>query len=154
MLTLKDFNTEDLVFVKMVTKRKPYKRQYWYRIKGGDDAVCISETLNKRNEMSIIKGYFKTKIDYGLRCQEKARILNLPIEVVLAVGYNHADELPRFLKVNNIDEIKHELVNTGIERRKRMLKNLLGTLYLTFNIDDMGQLNSRRLANYISSICH
>lgn len=154
MLTLKDFNTEDLVFVKMVTKRKPYKRQYWYRIKGGDDAVCISETLNKRNEMSIIKGYFKTKVDYGLRCQEKARLLNLPIEVILSVGYNNADEIPRFLKVNNISEVQHELLHTGIERRKRMLKKLLGTLYITFKIDAMGQLNSRRLANYIASICH
>ena len=144
----------DIVFHHVATKRRDgWEKQYIYRVKEGDDAIIVRRFLNNESEVMLIKDHFKTQKEYGFICVEQAERLRLPVEVVLAVGHKNADIVPKELYVDDLRKIKHELLDTGIQRRKMQIYNLIGKdLYAKFDVEKMGQLNSKRLATYLSSI--
>ena len=147
-------NQEDLIYFKTVTKRRNgWEKQSWYKVKGGDDAVLIRQFLDGRKEVSLHVNHFSHLKDYGELCRKKAERLQLPIEVLLAVGPENDALIPLELQADDIVKIRHELLNTGIERRKKQIHSLLGNdLYNKFKVEKMGQLNSKRLASYLSTI--
>ena len=128
----------ELEFHHMATKRRDgWEKQYLYKIKGGDDAVLVRRFLNNESEVRLIKYHFKIQKMYGFICSQEAERLRLPVEVVLAVGYEKSSFLPRELIVNDIIKIKHELLDTGIKRRKTQILNLIGKeLYEIIGCDE------------------
>lgn len=147
-------NQEDLIYFKTATKRRNgWEKQSWYKVKGGDDAVLVRQFLDGRKEVSLHVNYFSNLKEYGELCRKKAERLRLPIEVLLAIGPENDALIPLELQADNILKIRHELLNTGIERRKKQIYSLIGNdLYSKFKVEEMGQLNSKRLASYLSTI--
>lgn len=145
---------DDLIWIKTATQRSGsmWKRQYWYRL-NKTDAVVFEETPT--GEMKCLKkpNYFNTCKDYGERCKEVAAMTKIDIETILAIGLENEPYLPREIFLNSTVEAIHELLNCGIQRRKNRLKQLLGEEnFKRFNVANMGQLNSKRLASYIAKI--
>ena len=103
------------------------------------------------------------KINYFAACNKAAKENNLPVEVVMAVGPEMADQLGRFA-VDCPDIVKkypsetkkyffHELVNTGINRRKFAIADMLqgyADEALQDKIFYLGQVNSERIALFIA----
>lgn len=147
-------NQENLIYFKTATKRRNgWEKQSWYKVKGGDDAVLVRQFLDGRKEVSLHINHFSNLKEYGQICRKKAERLRLPIEVLLAVGPENDSLIPLELQTDDIVKIRHELLNTGIERRKKQIYSLIGNdLYNKFKVEEMGQLNSKRLASYLSSI--
>lgn len=147
-------NPMDLIYFKSVTKRRNgWEKQHWYKVKGGDDAVLIRQFLDGRKEVSLHVNHFSKLKDYGELCKRKAERLRLPIEILLAIGPENDAFLPSEFQADDVLKVRHELLDTGIERRKRQIHSILGDdLYHKFKVENMGQLNSKRLASYLSTI--
>jgi hypothetical protein len=146
--------SQDLIYFRTATKRRNgWEKQSWYKVKGGDDAVLIRQFLDGRKEVSLHVNHFSKLKDYGELCKRKAERLRLPIEILLAIGPENDKLIPLEFQADDVLKVRHELLDTGIERRKRQIKSILGDdLYCKFKVENMGQLNSKRLASYLSTI--
>lgn len=133
-----------------------------YHIIGTDDLLRIrhndgtSDNLTWDN-IEIVKDYFAKQRSYGNQVKELARKYHLPFNVGLVLGTEEVKY--QFLK-NIVSDVDFVTIGTfrdleaGIDRRKRGLRAVLGDeFYEWLSIDELGQLNSQRLALYIRDKC-
>ena len=133
-----------------------------YRVLGTDDALIIRHndgpTDNIYWDNAVVRrGYFSERREFAQRIGTLSNKYRIPFEVCLAIGDN--EELyPLFLAaVSNLDNVSIKTMgdlNAGIWRRKNALLNALGDhLYDLMKIEEMGQRNSSRLAQYVAKRC-
>ncbi len=154
-----------------------------YRICGSDDAIIIRHNDGYVTEdvsvdsVSVSKGYFAEKREYGRACGKLSRRYGVPFEVALVLGTEDSlysrladalkaakegawltdvEEYIAFLYSEGRDEQYSDVfasLSAGINRRKVALKYILGDeFYNELGIYGMGQVHSERLARYVLTV--
>lgn len=151
------FAEVEFTFAKKVTRQTGtgYK-DYYYRIVGSDDVVIVHKNWYSRGRFydtwELVQGYYNQSRDYGARCREVAEVVGCPVELALAIGPDKVEQFVAY--VNSIrhpltKEDVHELAACGINRRKQAIKRILDGSDIA---EDMGQVNSGRVADYLLSV--
>lgn len=136
-----------------------YSNDY-YRIKGTSDAleVCFNDGPIDNvtwTSVRVIEGYFDSKTAYAKEVGRLTNKYNLPFEIGLALGTEELnyDIIKKYTDVQIDTETIADLC-AGIDRRKNALRKILTEEdFVLLKICNMGQVNSKRIAYYISEHC-
>lgn len=121
-----------------------------YRVTGSDDAVTVYHNVDITN-VTLRKGYFAERREYGRQCYKASKRTRLPMPVCLALGPDLCDEFAALTNNLEVSENMKNELSCGIKRRKNAIFMLLGQIspQLKSRIDRMGQGNSSRIADYL-----
>ena len=133
-----------------------------YRICGTDDMLLIEHNAGPQDDfyldiVSIERGYFAERREYGWKATKLSRKYHIPFEVAVVLGTNEEVYHQFLFIVSDVDGISIRTIRnlrSGIERRKIGLYTVLGKeLYDALEIEKMGQKHSKSIAEYIVSNC-
>lgn len=133
-----------------------------YRIVGTDDLLCIKHNSGMypnfcEDNVAIITGYFNRNRRYGREVGDLSRKYDLPFDLCLALGNQEHIYLWFIVSMSDLSHVRLKDIRNleaGIMLRKEGLRNILGNaLYNAIGIEDMGQLNSERIAHFVEEKC-
>ena len=130
-----------------------------YRLMGTDDAIIIVHGAGKSYQDALKdcveyeKGYFTKQKEYARECGKVSREHDIPFYAVLALGPEMAIRAKIILKNTSVFKVGYfwDELGCGISRRKAALLEIFkDDTALCREIEYMGQINSGRLAEYVS----
>lgn len=155
---LRDYEDEEIIFIRSVATFAASGIRNWIyecpRIAKQIQVVTKPESMEVDSILvkTIKESTEKRQKIYAAKVGKLCKKYDVPFNIGLAIGTEEA----KFIGISSIhpyiDKTElHELLDCGIERRKKACKEILGEqIYDLINIEEMGQLNSQKIAQYIA----
>ena len=137
-------------------------RSEHYLIVGTNDLLSIQHNAgiypnSYWDSVVIVPNYFDQQRRYAREIGDLSRKYDLPFEVCLALGNKERIYLWFIVTMADLGDVRLKDIRdlqSGISFRTDGLRSILGNdLYNAIGIEDMGQINSERLARFVEEKC-